>query len=106
MKQVIELGNRLGYRFYINKPYKGKRDKNYNYAIELQRKNEIKKWLREIGFNNPKQKTKYLFWKLFGFYIPRSTLEERRKLLNGIFWRNLRPLGPLVFKLEERNPVS
>ncbi len=93
LKQVIDLGNRLGFHFYVNKPYKGKRDKNYNYAIELQRKTEIQRWFREIGFNNSKHRTKYLFWKLFGFYIPRSTIKQRKELINSILLRNLRPQG-------------
>jgi len=79
--QVIELGNRLGFHFYRNRPYKGKKDKNYNYAVELQRRNEIERWVKEIGFKNSKHETKYLFWKSFGFHIPHITTKERKELL-------------------------
>jgi len=42
------------------KPYKGKKDKNYLYGIKLYRKKDILRWIEEIGFDNPKHKTKII----------------------------------------------
>ncbi|MEK6862065.1 MAG: hypothetical protein AABY07_08940 [Nanoarchaeota archaeon] len=43
----------------------------------------LKKWLNEIGINNPKNISKYLIWKKQGYYVPKCTLNERENLLNS-----------------------
>lgn len=40
-------------------------------------------WMRLISFSNPKNLTKYLVWKKFGFCLPKTTLMMRRNILNG-----------------------
>jgi intein/homing endonuclease len=39
------------------------------------------RWFKEISPNNPVHYTKYLFWKKYGYYIPKSTLEFRKSKL-------------------------
>ena len=65
----------------IKKPYKGKRDKNYNYQLVLYRKRDIEKWLEEIGFRNPKHSTKVQIWKKFGYCPPNTKIKFREKYL-------------------------
>ncbi|MBW2981850.1 hypothetical protein KY343_03120 [Candidatus Woesearchaeota archaeon] len=58
-------------------------DKRFGTAcFEISGKDNLKKWMRLIGMNNPVHKSKYLFWKKFGKYIPYSTLSQRLKALN------------------------
>ncbi len=49
-------------------------------VIYLSGKRMLEKWVKEIGFNSNKNRTKYLFWRLNGYYIPGLTLKERRKI--------------------------
>ena len=44
----------------------------------------LEKWIKEIGFSSPKNISKFLFWKTNGYYIPKTTLKERERLLNYI----------------------
>ena len=44
----------------------------------------LEKWVKEIGFSNLATITKYDLWKKLGFYIPKITFEERKKLLKAI----------------------
>ena len=52
-----------------------------DYKVYLSGQAMLEKWVREIGFSNPSTVTKHLFWKRFGYYIPRSTFYQRKKLL-------------------------
>jgi hypothetical protein len=44
---------------------------------------QIDKWFKEIGTKSEKHRTKYEIWKKFGFCPPKTTLEERRKMLKN-----------------------
>lgn len=81
-KQVFDVLVSMGYSPGWKKPYKGKRDKNLCYVILVRRKRDVINFIeRDIGFNNPKHKTKWEFYKKFGYYIPRLTIEQRKKIL-------------------------
>ncbi len=41
----------------------------------------VKKWFKEISPQNPVHVSKYQFWKMFGYYIPKSTLKYRKRKL-------------------------
>ncbi len=71
----------LGLRPILKKPYREKPNWSIAYKLILQYKSDIKYWLENIGFNNPKHKTKVKIWKKFGSCPPYTTLEERRKIL-------------------------
>jgi DNA-binding transcriptional regulator WhiA len=45
-------------------------------------KENLERWMHEIGSNNPVHKSKYLFWKKLGYYIPLSSLNDRLNTLN------------------------
>ena len=51
-------------------------------TYEISGKDNLTRWVKIIGINNPVQKTKYLVWKKTGFYTPRSSLESRLKALD------------------------
>jgi hypothetical protein len=41
----------------------------------------LNKWLKEIGFSSMKKYSKYLFWKKFGYYIPKTPYKKRMILI-------------------------
>lgn len=84
-KQIMKILKNLKFNPMWKRPYKGRRDKNFNYYVVIHRKDDIKKFIGDIGFNNPKHKTKWEFYKKFGYYIPRMTIKERRRILNNNF---------------------
>jgi intein/homing endonuclease len=44
-------------------------------------KENLIKWMKIIKPTNQVQSTKYLFWKKYGYYVPKSTLKERLSML-------------------------
>ena len=64
--------------------YTRKRNKPYNesYAIEINGKERLNKWLKKIGFSNKKHLTKIDVWKRLGYCLPNTSLEERYEILN------------------------
>lgn len=66
---------------------------DFNYSIyfhkkanvvrfQISGKDNLEKWMNLLNSNNPVQKSKYLFWKEYGYYIPYSSLSFRLKSLN------------------------
>lgn len=53
------------------------------YTIELAGKKNLKNFLSLIDFRNPRHLTKVAIWKKFGFCPPKTTLEQRKNILNG-----------------------
>lgn len=45
-------------------------------------KKNLEKWMEIISFHNPKQFTKYQLWKRFGYCDPKTTTDERMKILS------------------------
>ncbi|MBR9677086.1 hypothetical protein GOV04_03020 [Candidatus Woesearchaeota archaeon] len=60
------------------------KEKRFNGLIyyQISGKENLEKWIELVGMNNPVHKTKYLFWKKYGYYIPKSSLNYRQKALN------------------------
>jgi len=54
-----------------------------NQLLEIKGVSRLEKWMELIGFSNPVQKTKYLIWKEYGFMPPKTSLNERFKILGG-----------------------
>ena len=51
------------------------------HRIEINGRENLSKWLKNIGFNNPKHLTKIMIWKRKGYCPPNLSLYERRELL-------------------------
>ena len=73
----------LGCAPYLQKPYKGKRDKQEMNSIAIYKRNDVNKWIKEIGFNNPKHNTKIEVWEKIGYCPPKTKITERRAIING-----------------------
>ena len=54
-----------------------------DYKIYLSGKEMLDKWVKEIGFSNESTISKHQLWEKLGYYIPRITFEQRKKLLKG-----------------------
>lgn len=84
--QVKEMLNFLNIDSYIAKKHskgiKNNRNVNDAYILRIRKLEEINKWFKIIGTNNPKNKTKYEVWKKLGYLNTKTTLEERIKMLN------------------------
>ncbi len=88
--QVYTMLCDLGFSPRIRKPARQRENENIMYGVVLYRKNDINKWIEEIGFKNPKHLTKIQLWKKYGFCPPYTKLDQRYKMLNET-------LSPLTF---------
>jgi hypothetical protein len=83
VNDCIEICRDMGYKPYRRKPYKGKKDLNMKYGFTIQRKEDLIKWIEEIGFKSPKHATKIEIWKNLGYCPPYTTLDERMVSLSA-----------------------
>lgn len=79
-QQFLNILKKHGYRFIISPK---DRKTNDVLRIQINGKTMLKKWLKEVGFNNPRHKTKYLIWKRYGFCPPHTEISERFQILKG-----------------------
>lgn len=77
VKQLKEILFSRGFKVQVLKPKKEK-----TYKIYLSGSEMLKKWIKEIGFGNIKNLTKYLYWKRYKYYKPKISLKERFNQLN------------------------
>ena len=81
VEQVFNSLISLGYHPRMKKPYKGKKDKNIVYRVLIYRVNDVKKFIKEIEFKNPKHITKWKVYKKIGYCPSRTKLKERYNML-------------------------
>ena len=87
IKQINELLIKLGFVTYLYLDAK-RFDIRINkttviHEIYLYGNKNLGKWIKIIGFKNPKHLTKYLIWKKYGFYPPKISQEQRNKIIEG-----------------------
>ncbi len=86
-KFIYELGDLLKkFSFDLNicKHYKiaSNGTRTITWDIGLSGKDNLLKYMKDIGFNNSKHITKYLIWMKFGFCPPHTTLKQRKEILS------------------------
>jgi hypothetical protein len=81
LNKLRELEFNVSASFDLIQTKKGKRFKTHRIVINGVK--SLEKWWSLIGSKNPKNITKYLIWKKFGFCPPYTTLEQRQKILKG-----------------------
>lgn len=88
---LIDEGFKIGKIFnYYDNYYK----RGYHiYKLFIHGRKNLKKWMSEIGFSNPKHKTKYQIWKKLGYHIPFLSTPERMKIISGERDSNPQPRG-------------
>lgn len=78
---IKDISYMLDYLGIKNSIISGRNDKNRYYRIILRGNNKLNLWMKCIGFKNHVHITKYEIWRKFGFCPPKTTIEERRKIL-------------------------
>lgn len=78
-EHLQELGFRVNTRFDVKRERNGKT--NTEHRLGISGKENLLKWMKLIGFNNPHHLSKFLVWKKFGTCQPKTTLNQRLKLL-------------------------
>jgi len=73
----------MGFHPYLIKPFKSKTNKRYAYRVQISKKEDIIKWVEEIGFSNSKHMTKYLIRIRYGFCPPLTTIQQRKDILEN-----------------------
>ena len=76
LKQFKVLLQKNGFVPRWRRGYKSKAS-----VLYLSGKQQLLKWIGEIGFSNPKHLTKYQTWEKIGYCPPRTTLKERLQIL-------------------------
>lgn len=66
------------------KALKWGKNPNPSYIFEINRVESISRWFKLIGTKNPVHQTKIDIWKRFGFVPPKTSLNERFKILKGL----------------------
>ena len=56
---------------------------NISYEISLCGKNTLFRWISEISPANPIKLSRYYVWQKYGFCPPKTTYEQRQKILKG-----------------------
>ena len=87
-KYLMQLGFKVSTRFDMEREREHKI--NTEHRLTICGNEQIEKWMNTIGFYNPKQFTKYLIWKKFGFCPPRLTTNDRILILQG-------KMNPFIF---------
>ncbi len=75
--QVISLLEQKNFKPHVRTDKLGR-----TFAIYLSGVEMLEKWRAEIGFGSLKNLTKYRFWKKFGYYVPRLSLQDRLRILH------------------------
>ncbi|MBL7055508.1 hypothetical protein ISS07_01195 [Candidatus Woesearchaeota archaeon] len=84
----------LGFSPRIQKPIQQRKNELPMHSVVMDTKKDVLKWLKEIGFRNLKHNTKVEIWEKFGFCPPKTTLKERRLILEN----ELDPISFYQFK--------
>ena len=79
----------LGFEPYMKPAYKGKRDKNPVYNVMLQRRDDVRRFIEEIGFDSTKHLTKWKIYYLSGSCPPHTTIKERYEILENLLKEGL-----------------
>ena len=80
-----ELFNKINFHCHIERRTKYDKDteKNYEgYAINIVGKENIRVWMRKIGFDNKRHLIRYQVWKKLGFCPPHTNISKGESLLN------------------------
>lgn len=85
---IMDLEQSLkGFGFSLGAHYDVQRQRNgkthLEHVLTICGKSQLQKWMDEIGFSNPKHKTKFDIWKKLGYCLPRQSTEQRITLISG-----------------------
>jgi len=73
--------DKIGIKYYTRISHSGRTNERIRYTVWVTGSNVIS-WMKFIGSKNPIHVSKYRVWSKFGFCPPRTTLEQRKQILN------------------------
>ena len=86
MKQIFAMLHKENFNPILRIRKGGRRNNRNNndiHIIEINSKNKIIKFFKEIGTSNLRHKTRFDIWKRFGFCPPRTTIFQRKDILKN-----------------------
>lgn len=84
IKNISLLLNKLKIDHKINITKSRKSNESDKYRIMIRGSKRIENFMEKIGFNNFSKKSKYLIWKKFGFCPIKTTIDQRKQILEGV----------------------
>lgn len=82
IQKILEnLGFTISSNYDVERVRQGK--EHLEHIIKVCGGNQLRNWMKIIGFDNPKHKTKFLIWEKNGFCLPRQTTQERLDLISS-----------------------
>lgn len=82
IERVFKMLLELGFSPRLYSPRKQRPHENIMYSVVLDTNKNIEKWIKEIGFRNPKHSTKIAVWKKQGYCPPYTTIKDRIAIIN------------------------
>jgi len=92
-KILLESGFRPSVSYDMYRMHPKTKNPFVTHSLALNGKENLKKWVNKIGFNNPKNILRYNLWKTKGFSLPNKEIE---KML----------MGPEGFSAQLKAPAS
>jgi len=75
---LIDLGFRIVYNYRNRLRY----DKTHDsYYVQISGRNQLEKWMKEIGFSSQNHITRYLVWKKLGYLPVGTDIVKRLEIL-------------------------
>ncbi len=85
IKDIQKILDRVSITYYKQKV---KKSNNFGiftlYRLEINGKRNLKKWLNQIGFSNPKHITKIKVWQKLGYCPPNTTYSQRKRIIKEV----------------------
>ena len=89
-----ELLKELRFRIVYNHRKSHRYVKKYDsYYIQISGRNQLNKWMKEVGFNSSNHTTRYLVWKKIGYLPIGTNIKDRYKMLKKVE-AHMGPLRP------------
>jgi hypothetical protein len=85
VEETVSMLRSLGFSKIVTFATKNRRGDKWHdcFVIDINGRDNLDRWMRLIGFDNPKHVTKYEVWRKYGFCPPYTNIEERKKMLDG-----------------------
>ncbi len=83
IKEVKEMLEDLDFTLFHASYTSKKENENTTHVIHLNGIKNVQNWIDNVGTKNPTKYTRYLIWKKYGFCPPRTTYDDRLKILKG-----------------------
>ncbi len=81
--QLSEMLHRLDIKNFVSRKIHKKSNEVESFMLQVSGKKRLEKWVKEIGFPNESHYSRYQIFKKYGFVPPKTTMEQRIKILRN-----------------------